>query len=266
MPENMAAPPRITSPLVSRTPQLITELLALNDANGGGLSDLAEGLGIDPSTLLHYRSGRRQLSAKMLATIVRRYGHYPHVRDLALHYLASEFRLARAEGEADEAPSSLPPNAARALTNYVERFAEETLHGGRGLYLLGSDAALSVAVAFVRARFASTNVSCCTLRASEKPRASQLRSALAAPLLIIERIDFARSTVVEVARRRGEILRPLIVTSGAPADTVADPYLRRILLAGTRAVMVDAPQPDTSTAVADTLATSPSTLTHANAA
>jgi len=261
--------PRVTSPRltpVPRTPQLITELIALTDANGGGLADLADGLGIDASTLLHYRSGRRQLSVRALATIVRRYGHYPHVRDLALHYLASEFRLARAEGAMDAPPSSLPTEVVRAITQYVEGFAEETLRGGRGLYLVGSDATISAAVAFVRARFASVKVPCCTLRASEKPRASQVRDALAAPLLIVERIDFACPAVVDVARRRGEILRPMVVTSRALPETVADPYLRRMLLAGTRTIAIDPSGTAEVQPTSDTIASSPSPFSHAHAA
>lgn len=243
--ERMPVSPRIAVRFhhlpVRPPPRFIAELIALAASDGRGLADLAQEISVDVTTLMQYRSGRRTLSMRAYANILKRFGDQRVVRDLALHYAAVEYHPRDESRAIATPPEALMPSTVRALIAYVERFAEETLRGGAGLYLVGADANASAASTFVGQLFVAAKVPYCVLRAHEKPRASQARDALAMPLLIVERIDFACEPVADLLRRRADLRRPTIVTSRKPPDAIADPYLRRVLVALTRVIGVDPP-------------------------
>lgn len=224
---------------VPRSPQLITELLRLADAWGWSAEDLARELCLDRSTLLQYRSGRRALTVRTLARIASRFGAQRMVRDLVWHHLRVECAADGSEG----APPLVPPAsvstlAARDLRVYVERFGKESLLG-RGLYLVGTDAvSLSAALAYVQRLLEHDGIPVCRLRADRMPSASEARSALAAPILLLERFDFACAAVQDLARRRGEIVRPMVFSSMQPPGEIADPFLRRIVTGMARLVEI----------------------------
>jgi hypothetical protein len=226
---------------VPRSPQLITELLSLADAWGWSAEDLARELCLDRTTLLQYRSGRRALTVRTIARIARRFGAQRVVRDLVWHHLTVE--CAPDGSEADAAsplapPESVPAFVARELRSYVERFGKESLHG-RGLYLIGTDAAsLSAALAYVQRVLEHEGIPACRLRADRAPSASETRAALAAPILLVERFDFACAAVQDLARRRGDLVRPTVVTSMKPPREIADPFLHRVLTGMTRLVEI----------------------------
>lgn len=182
---------------------------------------------------------------KTYARIVRRFADQRLVRDLAVHYAAVEYH-AEEEGKPKltTALAVLPSAAERLLTQYAERFAEESVRGGRGLYLIGIDRALSAAAQFVVQLFDSARVSMCRLQANKKPGASVSRHALAAPLLVVERIDFLCEDVASLISRRADLVRPTIVTSTQEPETLTDPYLRRILSSTTRRVALGELQQD----------------------
>jgi hypothetical protein len=236
---------------VPRAPQLIADLIALAAAAGRGLGDLARDLRVDPTTLLHNRSGRRQISTRTLALIVRRYRHDLRVRDLVLHYLAAEYPLDDPDAERPIPPPALPPLVVRALAAYVERFAEESIHGGRGLYLLGADRDLAAASDYLTQLFAAQKVRTCRLIAHTKPHAADLRAApAAARLLLVERVDFACPQVVDLLVQRTGHARPVVVTSCAPPDALRDAYLKRALLAHTHVLPIARGDEDAATAPA----------------
>ena len=221
----------LTSKTMRRpSPRLISELIALTTADGSSLSELARELEVDETTLMQYRSGRRPISMKTYARIMRRFSEHRLIRDLAFHYAAVEYHIEDQHSAKPAAGYPIPVAAERALSQYAERFAEETLHGGRGLFLTGSDRELSAASHFVAQRFEAMKVAVCRIRADRKPAASEMRDALAAPLFVVERVDFVRDDVANLIFRRADLARPTIVTSTRAPDTIADPYLRRILM------------------------------------
>ena len=218
-------------------PQLITELLGLANAWGWSPEDLARELRVDRTTLLQYRSGRRALTVRALARIARRFGEQRMVRDLVWHHLAVECSPdAPADGAPISAPTALSPSAVRALRAYVDRFGKESLHG-RGLYLVGTDAAaLSAALLFLQAVLEQAGIPACRLRADRTPSASEIRAALAAPVLLLERFDFACPAVQDLVRQRGDLVRPTVPTSMRSPGDISDPHLRRVLTGMTRLV------------------------------
>lgn len=221
---------------VRRTPpRLIAELIALTSADGRSLSELARDLEIDETTLMQYRSGRRPISMRTYARIVRRFGDHRLIRDLAFHYAGVEYH-ARETNDVPSAPVLLSAPIERALRRYAENFAEETLRGGRGLYLAGSDRDLTNACRFLVDLFAAVRVAVCRVRADRKPSASEMRDALAAPLFIVERVDFARDEVVDLIRRRFELMRPTVVSSAKSPEDAPDPYVRRLFVSSMRLV------------------------------
>ncbi|MEA2162164.1 MAG: hypothetical protein QOK37_291 [Thermoanaerobaculia bacterium] len=223
---------------MSRPPRLIAELIALTATWGWSVADLARELDLDPTTILHYRSGRRALTKRALAKIAVRFGEHRMVHDLVWHHLVAE------SDEAEEAqlgkraaPKGVDVAIEQALRAYAARFAEESVHAGRGLFVVAdAGAPLSAAALFAKTLFTDAKIPVCALRGDKTPTASESRFALAAPLLIVERVDFASEAVKEVLRRRADLMRPTIATSMQPPDVTEDVYLRRVYLSTMRRI------------------------------
>jgi AcrR family transcriptional regulator len=226
---------------VHRPPRLITELIALAQEWGWSVQDLARELGIHRTTLVHQRVGRHALKTAMLARIARRFRNDRTVRDLIWHYLTVEYE----EGAQSAALPPLPrvPDAvAGSLRAYIARFSEESVHGGRGLYLASTDAPLlSATLQWLQRAFTQHRIDPCLLRADRPVSAAETRFALAAPVLLLERVDFMKEPVAEVVRRRADLVRPMVVTSMKHPDTLADPYMRRVLTSMTRLLEIGPP-------------------------
>jgi hypothetical protein len=224
---------------VHRPPHLIAQLLSHAAARGAGLVDVAEAIGVDGTTLMQYRSGRRRLSMQAFANILAVYGDDRAIREAAVHYARVEYHpLNPASLEAAVDALSVP--TVDLLRAYVDRMPEEAVTTGRGLYLHSTDApSLSRAVQFLVRSFERARVPVCHLRADQPVTSTDRRFALAAPILIIERIDFLHVSQADLLRDRATLARPLIVTSMQPASAVSDPHLRRIFLARTRLVDLD---------------------------
>jgi hypothetical protein len=218
-------------------PRLITELVTLTRPWGWTLPDLANELHVSLASLGAYRCGRRQLSMDVYSRVVERFGDYRIIRDAAYEY-------ARTYHAPVVAPTitpaeNLPIPTVRALTRFVERFPDEALRGGGGLLLVAREPRLlAAAVAHLRALFAATNVAVPALRADQSLSASETRDALAAPLLIIERVDFLNATVTDLLRRREEIVRPTIATSTTTNVPAVDEGLQRIFRARMRPLVI----------------------------
>jgi hypothetical protein len=223
---------------MSRPPRLIAELLALTATWGWTVADLAHELDLDPTTILHYRSGRRALTKRALAKIAVRFGEHRMVHDLVWHHLLAE------SGEAEEAPlgrraapKGVDVAMEQALRAYVSRFAEESVHAGRGLFVVAESAGpLSAAALFIKALFADAKIPVCALRADKTPTAAESRFALAAPLLIVQGVDFASDAVKDLLCRRADLTRPAIATSMQPPDATDDLHLRRIYVSTMRRI------------------------------
>ncbi|MEK6371215.1 MAG: hypothetical protein AABO58_00830 [Acidobacteriota bacterium] len=226
-----------------RPPRLIADLLALAVARGEALADVAREIGVDYTTLMQYRSGRRRLSMQAYANILKAYGGERTIRDAALHYARAEYHPL-APGSVEALAADLPSFTVEALRLYVRRLPEEAVTTGRGLYLVSGDARmLSSAAQFLAASFEHARVAVCRVRADQRPSAADRRFALAAPVLLVERIDFACAAVADVLRERAGIVRPILVTSMQPPSDVADPHLRRTFAAMTRLIEISPPLP-----------------------
>jgi hypothetical protein len=225
------------TPVPRRPPRLITELLALTASWGWTVADLARELGVDESTILHYRAGRRGLTTRTLARIVVRFGEHRLTRDLVWHYLMTECLEAEATETILTAPKGLPPAVEHVLRVYADRFAEESVRAGRGLYIV-SDAAtpLSAALHFLHAALGAKKIGVCAIRADRTPSATESRLALAMPLLTVERMDFACEAVIDIVRRRADLARLSVLTSMQEPDVTTDAYLRRIFVSSMRRI------------------------------
>jgi len=222
-----------------RSPRLITELLALTKAWGWTTADLARELRLDETAIIHYRAGRRALTARTLARIAQRFGEQKLTRDLIWHYLYVECRE-DADGALGLDLSAFPVPAERIVRTYIERFAEESVQAGRGLMVVGTKTQeLLAAMQSLRRAFEHTRVRLCVLRGDQKPDAATMRAALAAPLALIERIDFACDEVREIIRGRADLTRPTIVSSAVAPGALTDAYVRRIALSTMRCVALD---------------------------
>jgi hypothetical protein len=221
-----------------RPPRLITELLALVNTWGWTVADLARELDIDATTILHYRSGRRDLTKRTLAKIAVRFGEHRMVRDLVWHHLVDESQSAGEDAHTGRpVPQGIGIAMEQALRAYVERFADESIHAGRGIFILAdAPAPLATAAQFTKALFGDAKVPVCALRGDKSPTATETRFALAAPVLIVERVDFASASIADLLRRRADLVRPTIVTSMQAPEATADPYLRRVFVSSMRRV------------------------------
>lgn len=223
---------------------------------GWSVADVARELGVDESTILHYRAGRRGLTTRTLARIVVRFGEHRLTRDLVWHYLLTECgEVAEAEGIL-ASPKELSPAVEQALRAYADRFAEESVHAGRGLYVVSdTPAPLSAALQFLRAVFEAKRIGVCALRADRTPTAAESRMALALPLFLVERMDFACDAVKDLVRKRADLARPIVLTSMQEPDAATDAYLRRVFVSTMRRV-------DAHTSPATPPSTIPSPTTH----
>lgn len=227
--------------ILHRPPRLITELIALAQEWGWSAEDLARELGIHRTTLVHQRVGRHALKTAMLARIARRFRNDRTVRDLVWHYLTVEFEE-KARAITVPVPTRLPDVVASSLRAYLARFGEESVHGGRGLFLVGADAPLlTTALKWLQQAFAERRIQPSVLRADRPVGSSEGKFALAAPVLLVERVDYLKEPVAEVIRRRADLVRPIVATSMRPLDSIEDPYIRRILSSTTRVIELGAP-------------------------
>jgi hypothetical protein len=230
--------------ILRRPPRLITELIALAQEWGWSTADLARELGVHRTTLLHQRSGNHALQTSMLARIAKRFRNDRTIRDLVWHYLTVEFEEGTHGTDIPPLPR-VPDRAAASLRAYLARFSEESIHGGRGLFLVSADSALLTATSqWLQHAFTDHRIDVCALRADRPVSVSESRFALAAPVLLVERVDFLRESATDLIRRRADLVRPMVATSMQPPSAIADAYARRIFTSTTRLLdLGSAPHP-----------------------
>ena len=238
-----------------RPPRLIAELLALTRPWGWTLKDLARELGISEVTLGQLRSGRRRVSFTTYSHIVDRFGDNAIIKGVAWQY-ARDYHKPEERNPAIAAPANLPAAATHVLQRYVEGFADELTHAARGLFVVSDDTALlTSSVTYLQHAFDAKDMRVALLRADKEPAAADRRTALVAPLVIIERIEFLHPVVADLLRQRDDILRPIVVTSTTDPSSSKDDYLRRVFQ--TRMRRVDL------LPIAPTVAVSPHPSVHA---
>ena len=226
------------SACVPRPPRLIATLLTFAESRALSLADVADRIGVDETTLMQYRSGRRRLSMPAYANLVRAFGDDPVIAEAAWQYVRVEYHPPRPDS-LDAAAETLPEPVVDILRTYVERLPEEAVTAGRGVYLFSADTrALLSAAQFLLRSFEKARVPVCHLRADVRPTAADRRFALAAAVLLVERVDVASDGVAALVRERADLVRPIIVTSVQPPDETKDAHVRRIFLSATRLIPI----------------------------
>ncbi|HEV7765889.1 MAG TPA: helix-turn-helix transcriptional regulator [Thermoanaerobaculia bacterium] len=199
--------------------------------------DLAEALGVSVAMLNRLRAGTHAPSRDVLGAILRAFGTNVQVRDLVLHFLEHELALARA-GRLDAAPErvrdaeedlhALDAKVRGELRGFVIHFLRRSLTSGTGLHVIGDDAnALRAVVAYVRTTLDAQGVASVVLAGNATVSTSLRETALAAPLLIVERAEFASESVRTLFEARASIRKPVLLTSARTLpDETADAVSR----------------------------------------
>jgi transcriptional regulator with XRE-family HTH domain len=189
--------------------------------------DLAEALGVSVAMLNRLRAGTHAPSREVLGAILRTFGTNAHVRDLVLHFLEHELaqaRVGRLEAPKNDALASLDPKARAGIQAFVRDFLRRSLTSGAGLRVVGKNAGvLRGVVAYVRTTLDDQGISSVVIAGNAAVAPSLRESALAAPLLIVERVDFASESVRALIAARAAVRKPVLTTAtdadqAIPAD------------------------------------------------
>lgn len=183
--------------------------------------DLAEALGISIPMLNRLRAGTHLPSRDVLGAILRAFGTNVHIRDLVLHFLEHEMahaRLGRLEvpkgAGQDDALSALDAATRTGIRAFVRDFLRRSLTSGVGLDVIGADAGvLRGVVAYVRTALDDQGVASVVITGNATVAASLRERALAAPLLIVERVDFASESVRALIAARAAVRKPVFTTA-----------------------------------------------------
>lgn len=182
------------------------------------------------------RAGTHAPSREVLGAILRSFGTNPHVRDLVLHFLEHELPLAQA-GRLEATPGAvrdstdtlraLDPRMRAEVRAFVTHFLRRSLTSGKGLHVVGDDAnALRAVVSYVQTTLDAQGVSSVVIAGNASVSASLGETALATPLLIVERAEFASESVRALLDARGAIRKPVLLTSvSSRAAAVPHPSL-----------------------------------------
>ncbi len=229
-------------------PPLIRHIDRLARERGWSQTDLAHTLGIDATALMHVRAGRRGIGTKLLSAIARQFFQDDSVRDLIWGFLLVEVPEGRREAPrgtaapfpgAEEEARKLSEGTQKDLFAYVSNFRDEYLER-RGLLLVSSDdAALATALRLLERELERRSIRTFSISAHAKPSASEARTALAVPLLVVPRVEFASAETMTVLARRFELLQPTAVSTVRPVADLDD-FLRRIVTAMSRTIKVEA--------------------------
>lgn len=163
------------------------------------------------------RAGTHMPSREVLGAILRSFGTNAHVRDLVLHFLEHEMAQARAgrlEAPQDDALTSLDAKTRAAIQAFVRDFLRRSLISGAGLRVIAQDAGvLRGVVAYVQTALDAQGVASVVIAANAAIAPSRRESALAAPLLIVERVDFASESVRALMAARAAVRKPVLTTA-----------------------------------------------------
>jgi transcriptional regulator with XRE-family HTH domain len=223
------------------------------------MADLAEALGVSCSMLNRLRAGTHTPSREVLAAILRSFGANDHIRQLVLHFL--EHELPRAEADrfapatygADDALAPLDRRARDQVRSFVTHFLRRSLATGRGLRLVAADdQLLRTVVASIVRDLDAHGIAAVAVAANARVLArSQQEAACAAPLLVVERVEFASRAVQALLLARAAVRKPLLLTStGATVNAALTPL---VALAPT--VVLDRADAATPVRVARTVST-----------
>jgi transcriptional regulator with XRE-family HTH domain len=214
------------------------------------MADLADALGVSGSMLNRLRAGTHAPSREVLAAILRAFGANDHVRHLVLHFLEHELPRAHAD-RLDATPPAQEDELARldgkardAVRGFVTHFLRRSLTTGRSLRLVArDDRLLRAAVGYVQRALDVHGIAAVVLTPNGRVDRAQHEAALAAPLLVVERVEFASRAVQEIIRARADVRKPLLLTSARAVVDDALAPVRPLLATVTLDASVPEPAP-----------------------
>jgi len=229
-------------------PLLVREVDRIARERGWSRRQLAQALGIDPTTLSHVRSGRDPISQPLLIQIGVAFGGSPTIQQLMLHYLLIEApprHVQRRTGGTTATFAIVPYKVRWRIRRWLAQL-DGTATPQRGLFLTGADAGLlSAAARFAVHEAAQQGRTHVVLSATDRLTASHAAAAIETDVLVLERVDFASERIARLMDARSDALRPMIVTSCRDRDALADRHLVRTLRAWTETITVAPPQTPT---------------------
>lgn len=195
--------------------------------------DLAEALGVSVAMLNRLRAGTHAPSRDVLGAILRSFGTNVHVRELVLHFLEHELardRQARLDmPREDHDPLAMLDAATRAaVRGFVRDFLRRSLTSGVGMRVVLDDAnAMRAVVAYVRTTLDDQGITSIVVAGNATVTASLHATALAAPLVIVERADFASESVRALIEARASVRKPVFTTAMSAEYGNAPPSTHR---------------------------------------
>ncbi|HYK05162.1 MAG TPA: helix-turn-helix transcriptional regulator [Thermoanaerobaculia bacterium] len=233
---------------MTHAPLLINELERIRRERAWTVVQIAQRIGVSAKLFYNMRLGHRPLSVGTLSEIARAFGADYRVREAVMHYLALEYQtfgrdiLRKGKGSASTRylPETISYHNRWRIVTWIGRlpFGEGVQ---RGLYLVAAEPGILSAVSrFVADATGDSGLGVLTIAGNTRPSASHTAAAIAANVLIVDRIDFASEDVSALIARRADAQKPTVVTSCIDRDTLSDGPLLRALRTATELVRLDA--------------------------
>jgi hypothetical protein len=246
---------------VTQPPLLIREVERLAKERGWSTAQLAKQLNLSGKAFRNVCVGHRILSLGLLANIIDVFGKVRSVRELAIHYLANEYKTyRRSRRDTYGVIAAIPASASTFRRWQIAEWVVQipTADGvRRGLFLTSSDTSLlNRTVRALGQELYRAGVSVMTLQAHAQVTSSERTLAVETGVLIIERLDRASEAIARILEERGNAFRPVVVTSLGERDAIPDMVLVRTLRAITTTVTLT---PHANTTLTGTHTLPPST-------
>lgn len=215
---------------VLRTLPLMHELTRRARALGFSWPELAKEIGLDRTTLAHIRSGKSRISLGTLHRIALWFPNDEAIQRLVWDYLLLDVETRGERTEKERTRSSGAGAHERTLTepsvtllrSFVAELPDHAVRG-TGLLLASTDtAALSAALGFLEGELRARRVHVLRHPASAKVAAAAIPALVAAPVLLVDRVEHASPSMASVLRGRAAYLKVTVATSaggGGSADS-----------------------------------------------
>lgn len=231
---------------MTQPPLLIREIERLAKERGWSTAQIAKHLDLSEKAFRNVCLGHRIVSLGLLSKITELFGKVRSVKELVVHYLVNEYPTYRpsrrhVQGVIAAIPESASYFPRWQIAEWVVRLqAADGVR--RGLYLMSSDTSLlSGTVRALTQELFRADVRMLTLQAHARLSASERTLAIAADVLIVERLDHVSDAIARIIAERADTLRPVVVTSTCDREAIPDPILARTLRAITTTVTLTPP-------------------------
>lgn len=209
-----------------RTSPLLHELERRARALGFTWAALAAEVGIDRTTLAHIRSGRGRLSLGTLHRIAVWFPTDSAIQRGVWEYLLHDVETAKERSErerlraqcAEARLDNLEPAARQWLRAFVTGFADYAVRGQSVLLRAATARPLAEAIGFLEAELTARGVRVLRQAANARPSARLLPVLLAAPLLLVERYEFASAGTASVVMERSRHGKVSVITVSGSAS------------------------------------------------